>query len=93
MGAKMNGKKAKALRRIVYGKLNSKAYRSRHVVKLKSTGSFINIADIEEVDDGKGIIRKIPKRRIYRHLKRITVGVPRKQLERVLLAGKPKIDV
>jgi hypothetical protein len=77
----MNGKKAKALRKLVYQGLD---WRNRKLVRLKSTMQVVNIADAESVSDGNGRQLKLPKRTIYKHLKKITKGVPISKLKSVL---------
>lgn len=74
----MNGKKAKALRKIIYNKSD---FRERDYAILEKTGQIINLAQQEEIDTGGKNTRKIPKRRIYKHLKKVTKNVPINKLK------------
>ena len=83
----MNGRKAKAVRKLVY---NGVATNPRYV-RVKSdvvgrTNPILNVGDMEKVTDSStGNSREIPRRRIYRHLKKIAKGIPINQLKRVFL--------
>lgn len=78
----MNGKRAKALRKIVYQDDN---FRVREYVRIKDSLQIINIAQIKEIDVGGGNIKRVPNRRIYRHLKKRVKKTPIKLLEKVIL--------
>lgn len=81
---KLNNRKCKALRKIVFK--NKSEQRDREFVKIKSSGVIINIAHSEPVEDGIGKPRKIPKRRIYRHLKRVSNNIKIALLKKVFLS-------
>lgn len=76
----MNGRKAKAIRKIVF---QGADYWDRKYVRLKRTGQIINVAQKEEIEIN-GIKREIPKRRIYRHIKRQMKGVKISQLNKFI---------
>jgi hypothetical protein len=83
----MNNRKAKAIRKIVFGRLPL----TPRYVRLKSTGQIINAGDMEQVTDSStGQSREIPRKRIYRHLKKISKGIPINQLKRVFLNENSK---
>lgn len=81
----MNNKKAKALRKLVYGGNTPSPRYIRAKSEIKgATNPILNIGDMERVTDSStGASREIPKRRIYKHLKRISKGLPINQLKRV----------
>jgi hypothetical protein len=81
----MNQRKAKAIRKIVYGKMPI----TPRYVRLKRTGIIVNAGDMERVTDtSTGQSREIPRRRIYKHLKHIAKGLKIKDLQRVFLNDK-----
>ena len=88
----MNGRKAKAIRKLVY---NGVAPIPRYV-RVKSdvvgrTNPILNVGDMERVTDSStGNSREIPRRRIYRHLKKISKGLKIKDLQRIFLNEKIK---
>ena len=83
----MNNRKAKAIRKIVFGKLPI----TPRYVRLKSTGQIVNAGDMEKVTDSNtGNSKEIPRRRIYKHLKKIARGIPINQLKRVFLNENSK---
>ncbi len=79
----MNSKRAKKLRRIVYG---GSDYREREYVTLGKSKQIINIAQLEEIST-EGTTRKIPRRKIYKHLKKTLRKVPINKLEQTILDG------
>ncbi len=88
----MNNRKAKAVRKLVY---NGVAPNPRYVrVKSKvegRTNPILNVGDMERVTDSStGNSREIPRRRIYRHLKKIARGIPINKLKRVFLNENSK---
>ena len=85
----MNQRKARAIRKIVYGGAKPES----KYIRVKSTkgkpSPILNVGDIEKVTDSTtGNSRQIPKRRIYRYLKKISKGIPIKNLEKVFLNEK-----
>jgi hypothetical protein len=77
----MNGRKAKKLRRMVFGFDSSD---NRRYARLKQTGQVINVADkIRITAEGKELVTT--KRALYRHLKQKSKNVPLEVIGQIVI--------
>ena len=88
----MRNKKAKAIRRIVYNgqKPQPKYVRFKSEIK-GAINPILNVGEMEQISDkSTGESRKIPRRRMYQFLKKISRKIPINELKKVFLNENPK---
>ena len=76
----MRGKKAKALRKLVFA--TCKEATERKYVR-RATGQIVNMAKVEAIVDGTGKDKYVAKRNLYRKLKITTRRIPIKDVKKV----------
>ena len=80
----MNQKKSKTIRKMVYGDNKPNPKYTRLESKTGRLNPLINIGDMEKVmDSSTGQARELPKRRIYKYMKKVSKNLPIKTLRKL----------